>query len=142
MSHMNDLSVTLTDYDRRLKRVEHLLDSARALLSRANDRITSVLANQKHYLRRRAPAVLAKQKAQSQMLKNSQLLLKRIEKIPQLTIQTSHNKPGSEQRHILFICTPNEARKLREMVNIDFRQFNSSVLKKPGTTLNYSSGKK
>jgi hypothetical protein len=139
---MKDLSITLNEYERRLARAEHLLDSMRALLSRANDRITAVLSNQKHYLRRRAPAVLAKQKAQNQMIKNAQLLLKRIEKIPQLTFQSAHKKPGVNARHLVFMCTPNEARKLRTMVNIDFRQFNSSIIKKPGTTLNYSSTKK
>jgi anion-transporting ArsA/GET3 family ATPase len=142
MGKMNELSITLNDYNRRLERVEHLLDSMRALLSRTNDRVTAVLSNQKHYLRRRAPAVLAKQKAQSQMIKNAQLLLKRIEKIPQLSFQTAHKKLNSDQRHLVFMCTPNEARKLRTMVNIDFRQFNSPIVKKPGTTLNYSSKKK
>jgi len=138
MSRMKDLSITLSDYDNRLKRVEHLLDSARALLSRTNDRVAAVLSNQKHYLRRRAPGVLARQKAQQQNIKNAQLLLKRIERIPKLSFQTARNLHNKSERHLIFMCTPNEARKLRAMVNIDFRQFNSSVVKKPGTTLNYS----
>jgi hypothetical protein len=103
-------------------------------VSELSHKLSQVLGNQRHYLRHRAPEVL---KNQLKRIKQAEALMKRMESIPKINVCTSYQGKVRAQRSI-FMCTPNEARKLRAMLNIDFRQFNSSKTKQLHTTLNYS----
>ena len=139
MARTKDPNTEVRNLQKRIDRLEHLLNSNRKLTSRANDRVVTVLNNQKHYLRHRAPGVLKRQK---DLITKAVRLMRRLECIPKLNIQTSHKKHNSADKHIIFMCTGNEARKLRQMINIDFRMFNSCKVKKLHHTLNYSGAKK
>jgi len=110
------------------------IDDLKSRLTELNQKLTTIVGNQKHYLRHRAPAVLKNQQIR---ILQAQRLLKRIEAIPNLKVITSYKGKVRAQRS-LFMCTGNEARKLRSMLNIDFRQFNSSKAKKLHDRMNYS----
>ena len=98
------------------KHHEHTLRLVQAI----NDRYSSILHNQNHYLKFRKPLV---EKRQKQLLLNAANLAKRLSNIPDLksitTKKTGHTGRRAV-RHILLV-SGNEARKLRALARMDFR---------------------
>jgi hypothetical protein len=113
------------------------IDSLHLWIAELSKKLSQVLGNQKHYLRHRAPEVF---KMQKRRIAKAERLMEKMAAIPKINIITSYSGDKRVKRAI-FMCSPNEARKLRAVLNIDFRQFNSSKTKKLHSTLNYSSKK-
>ena len=75
----------------------------------------AIKSNQKHYLKKRMPTRKAHQKA----LRSALVRVKRLdENLKGLGITQAHTKVG---KHSLFLCTPNQARKLRHIADADQR---------------------
>lgn len=119
-----------------ISKQEDLIKKLRQRVVVLNGKLSQIIHNQRHYLRHRAPKVL---KNQRDRIRKSEQLLKKMAAIEKIQLRTSY---GGEQRahRVIFMCTANEARKLRAMVNIDFRQWNSRK-KQPNTALHYSTSK-
>ena len=135
MSRTKNPNTVILNLQRQIARQEHLLRSARKRITSMAGRVTDVLNNQKHYLRHRATGVLARQKS---VVATAAALVKRMQNIPRLNFMTSRQ---GKRYNVVFMCTNNEARKLRALVDVDFRQFNSSI-KRLGQPLNYSKSRK
>lgn len=105
-------------------------------LSVNTERVNDILYSKRHYLRNRAPGVLKRQ----QILTQAKNILRRWSVIPKLNVVTANKRRG--KTNCIFLCTGNEARKLRAMVNLDFRQFNSRTPKKLNSKLSYCISKK
>jgi hypothetical protein len=114
-----------TDIQRLFKLLEWQKARYRALsrkFTALNHRVVSVFHNQQHYLRHRAPKVLKKQKT---MMLATERLYKRMEVIGRQNIRFQsalHSKPA--EKNIVFLCSHNDVKKLRTVLNMDFRQFN------------------
>ena len=128
------------------KAVEHLEAQVRRSLKvarKTNERCAALLANQKHYLRHRAPGVLKRQKL---MMANAEKLADRIQSIPGIKHITTKNiaKGSKNPRHLLLV-SGNEARKLRALARLDLRTILNRVSnlgKKRRDILGYTYGKR
>lgn len=114
------------------KKIKHM----GKLLSRMNDRIVSVLHNQKHYLKCRAPGVLKRQKKFPNVLSLMEKKLKRLQKLG--VCKTQHKKT----RRVVFLCTGNEAVKLRRLVEFDFRPLLNSKINRTKNRISLNIGHK
>lgn len=139
--------MTLESKVRKLeKTVEHLEDQVRRSLKvarKTNERCAALLANQKHYLRHRAPGVLKRQKL---MMANAEKLAARIQNIPGIKhITTKKRVRGSKDSRHLLLVSGNEARKLRALARLDLRTILNRVSnlgKKRRDILGYAYGKR
>jgi hypothetical protein len=110
----------LSAMKRELARINRILSTTRRKLRQTRRQVGNVLSNQRHYLRYRAPAVVTRGR---KMVEHAKKFMQRMERIPKLNIKTSCK--AGERYNIIFLCTNNEARKLRALANIDFRRFNT-----------------
>jgi hypothetical protein len=116
-----------TDIQRLFKLLEWQKARYRSLsrkFTTLNNRTSAMFHNQQHYLRHRAPAVLKKQRA---MTLATARLYKRMEAIGRQNIRFQsalHSKPS--EKNIIFLCSHNDAKKLRTILQMDFRQFNGT----------------
>ncbi len=112
----------MTDKQLKLEvfRLGNLVTTMRRRYSRISGRVTAILGNQQHYLRHRAPVVAANGKKTVAAAKR---LMRRMEHIPALQFRTTR-KVRAGKKHLLFLCTNNEARKLRALARLDLRRFN------------------
>lgn len=124
---------------RQIDRQETLIKTLRRRTTELSRKLGLILSNQTHYMRFRAPKVAERQKALAEQAKR---FVKRMEKLPNLKLHTSYNARNSKANRVIFFCTGNEARKLRAMLNIDFRQFNHRGLRNRKGCLYYNRSKR
>jgi hypothetical protein len=134
--------------ERQIKKLEDRITHLEATTARAlkvarriSNRCTSLLNNQKHYLRHRAPTVLKRQK---RMLANAERLTARLQAIPGIKhVTTQKTAHGSKTVRHLLLVSGNEARKLRALAHIDLRSILNTVSnrgKKRREILGYTNG--
>ena len=124
----------MADKELTPRELEERIEELHSWIAQLSKKISTIIGNQQHYLRHRAPEVFKNQKKR---LAKADALMRRMEAIPKINICTSYKGKVRAQR-VLFMCTANEARKLRAMLNVDFRQFNSSRPKKLHQSMGYS----
>jgi DNA repair ATPase RecN len=131
---LEDCVTTIGVMTRTITLMNERINGQKKRITEATRKVNAMHDNQRHYLRRRAPKVL---KRQRELQKKTEQILKRLERVGKLNFKVSSKAWSKGEQHVLFMCTHNEARKLRSMLNVDFRQFNSCK-PRPLTRLGYS----
>lgn len=129
----DDLATAVGAMRLAIIRQDRLIATMRKRILLANKRVAAVLHNQNHYLRHRAPAVINRGK---NLIKQSKILMKKLSKLPSLRV---HTKTRTNRHNFVFLCTGNEARKLRALAEMDMRRFNTNgKLRRRFPALNYN----
>jgi len=105
---MND-----TEMESIFRKIEHVNNR----VTKISERVSMILANQKHYLNNRGKNVLKRQGAALKAISN---LNYKIKQIPKLSVAFSKKSKGGTQRVILMV-SHNQARKLRALADLDLR---------------------
>lgn len=98
----------------KLDRIEKLVSTLRGRCAFLSQRLSAIYHNQKHYMRYRAKRV---DKRQMSLLAAARQFKKKIEAFPQLNFKMT----GKCGRRVVLLVTPNHARKLRALAEIDLR---------------------
>ena len=113
--------------EKRLERIEGRLNRFEISLNsmkKLRDRIKSIADSQKYYLKKRLPK--EGQKAKRKYLAKMERVLKTIDRFLEATQGVNFRssigrKEQGGARSCLFMCTTNEAKKLRRLLNQDMR---------------------
>jgi len=99
--------------ENRLERLEYRINSW-------NDRLSSLDYNMKHYLEKRMPIAIKHERIKARLNKKILSLEKALGKV---AIHTTWKAKGGPDR-VIFLCTHNQASKLRRIADSDLRNFN------------------
>lgn len=123
---------------RRVSDLELKVDRINKKCSAVTKRCSDIYHNQKHYLRYRADKV---GKRQAALLDAARRMAKKLEAIPRMNIKMTGKKTKGAVRTLLLV-TPNHAKKLRALAEMDLRPLLNSRFNKGRKRRTLGSGKK
>jgi hypothetical protein len=111
----------------RLTRVEHRVDKTLDLVRRVNARYANIMSAQKHYLKKRAPGVLAKQRDRRSLGHAIKILEGKLAKIPKMSVAFTRKSKGRDSHNVVLMVDHNQARKIRRLADMNMQGMTGKI---------------